>query len=65
MTDTYTVERQTYRGAVRWSLSKTSDRPGWLGAVVALGHYQTKKQALTTARLLAGWRDRVVTIKGN
>ena len=60
MSDTYYVRK----AAKGWDLSKTSDRPGWFGAVVKLGRYETRKAASQAARLLAGWRDRVVIEKG-
>lgn len=56
----YLVSKQSYRGAVRWSVGRSvGDR------LEALDHYPTRKAAVTVARLLAGWSGTVSVIKGS
>jgi hypothetical protein len=40
----------------RWCIARVY--PGWLSPIG--GHYKSRKQALLTARLLAGWAGKVV-----
>jgi len=55
---TYTITKQAYKSVVRWSLAAlVNDR------ACVIGHYQTRKAALTVARLLAG-RTGTVSVAG-
>jgi len=56
---TYTITKQAYKSAVRWSIEAiVADRR------CVIGHYQTRKAALTVARLLAGRTGTVSVAEG-
>jgi hypothetical protein len=52
---TYLVQRESYCGAIRWKLYNVDAD----GLRTTIGHYPTRKAAVTAGRLLAGWRGTV------
>ena len=56
----YLVTKESYKGLVRWSVGRSVN-----DKLEALGHYPTRKAAVTVARLLAGWSGTVSVIKGS
>lgn len=61
MAITYVCKRLTKitdRGN-KWELSACHDN----GDMTYLGHHQTRKGAITAARLLAGWRGKVKVVE--
>jgi len=56
----YTITKSQINGRVRWCIWRCDDIGQLIGNYPIANHYKTRAEAVTAARLLAGWRGKVI-----